>query len=200
MPGLVLRFLGHPAVVAVLYCLFVGNLFLHGLVIWSGAIERISAVAVGLLAVGVTVAAVRRGSFTPRAVVELRDDRREQHGARFSITVKGEPTAAKVRPSYADRDQTCQAAVGDVPEVSALRGAEFDLAPSQARAVKVWVHQISREGQSERMAATVEVASDRQPPRHFDLRGLGEHVVVPVSGQGCRVTINLNRAESGVVA
>lgn len=191
VPGLVVRFLGHPVVVVGLYCLFVANLFLHGLVIWSGAIERISAVAVGVLALAVTVAAARRGSFTPRAVVELRDDRREQHGAGFSITVKGELSSAAVRLSYADRHDTRQAAVGDVPDLAALRQAEFDLPPSQARAVKVWVHQISREGQSERIPATVEVASRGLARRQVDLRAQGEYVVVPVSTQGCSVRIHL---------
>jgi hypothetical protein len=196
VPGLVLRFLGNPLLIAGVYCLFLANLFLHGLVIWSGMIERICALAVGVLALGVTIATVRRGSFTPRAVVELRDDRRDQHGAVFLVTVKGEPASARVRLAYADREQTCQAAVGDVPEVSALRQAVFELPPSQARELKVWVHQITREGESERVSAMVEISSGEQPPRQFDLGAAGEQILVGMSG-ACTVQIRLTRATAG---
>jgi hypothetical protein len=195
VPELVLRFLGHPLLVAGLYCLFIANLFLHGLIVWSGTIERICALAVGVLALGVTIATVRRGSFTPRAVVELRDDRRDRHGAMFLVTVKGELAAARVRLSYADREQTCQAAAGDVPEVSALRQAVFELPPSQARELKVWVHQITPEGESERVPAVVEISSGEQSPRQFDLRVLGEQVLVRLSG-GCTVQIRLAEASA----
>jgi hypothetical protein len=189
VPGLVLRFLGHPLVVAGLYCLFVANLFLHGLVIWSGAVERISALAVGLLAVGGTIANVRSGSYTPRAVVELRDDRRDQRGAVFSVTVKGEHAVAGVRLSYAAGERTCQAALGEVPDISGLRQAEFELPPGEARELKVWVHQVTREGKSEPVPALVHILSEGQAPRQFDLRAVGEQIVVPLSDRGCKVQI-----------
>jgi amino acid permease len=197
VPGLVLRFLGHPLVTGGLYCLFVANLFLHGLIIWSGAIERISVMAVGLLALGVTIAAVRRGSFTPRAVVELRDDRRDQHRAVFLVTVKGELAPVRVRLSYADREQTYDTAVGDVPEVSALQQAVFKLPPSQARELKVWVHQITREGESERVPGIVEISSGEQSPRQFDLGVLGDQVLVRVSGGS---TVQIKLAEASAVS
>lgn len=191
VPGLVLRFLGQPVLVAGLYFLFVANLFLHGLVIWSGAVERITALAVGLLAVGVTLVSVRRGAYTPRAVVELRDDHANQRRAVFSVTVKGEHAATQVRLSYAAGERTSQAATGDVPDVSALRQAEFELSPSPARELKVWVHQLTRERQSEAVPAMVDISSEAQPPRQFDLRVVGEQVLVPLSTGRCTVQIKL---------
>jgi len=200
VPGVVLRFLGHPVLIAGLYCLFVANLFLHGLVIWSGAIERISALAVGLLAVAGTIVNVRGGCYTPRAVVELRDDRRDKRGAVFSVTVKGEHAMARVRLSYADGERTCQAALGDLPDIAALRQAEFDLPPGQARELKVWVHQVTRDGQSEHMPAIVDILSEGQSPRQFDLRVIGEQVLVPLSERSCTVQIKLVQPSADGVA
>jgi hypothetical protein len=190
VPGLVLRFLGHPIVAGGIYALFVANLFLHGLVIWSGAIEQASALATGVLAVGATIGMVRGGAFVPRAVVELRDDQRERQGTVFGITVKGEPVRTNVRLRYADREQTCEAAAGGVPELSALREAVFEIPANDVRQLKVWAHQISPAGQSERIPAVVNVACGGQSAEQFDLRLIGEQILVPLTGGKCTVQIS----------
>jgi hypothetical protein len=191
VPGLVLRFLGNPIVVASIYLLFVANLFLHGLVIWSGGVERASALAIGLLAVGVTIGMVRRGALAPRAVVELRDDQREGQAAAFAVTVEGEPAASQARLCYADGERTCQTAVGHVPKLSALRQATFELPATQAKELKVWAHRVTRDGQSERLPALVEIACRGESTRQFDLRVAGEQVLVPLTSGGCTVQITL---------
>jgi amino acid permease len=157
VPGLVLRFLGHPLVIGAIYLLFVANLFLHGLVIWSGPVERACALAVGLLALGSTLASIRRGAFTPHAVIELRDDQRT--GASFAVTATGEPLAARVHLTYADGDtQTRQAAAAEVPNLSTLRQAVFELPATQADELKVWAHQVTSQGESEPLPALVDTA------------------------------------------
>jgi len=191
VPGLVLRFLGHPIVVGGIYVLFVTNLFLHGLVIWSGAIQQASALAVGMLAVGATIAMARGGAFTPRAVVELRDDQRDAQAAVFAVTIKGQPATANVRLRYADGEQVCQAAGGRVPKLSALRQAIIELPASQAKELKVWAHQMTREGQSERLPAIVDISCGDASTRQFDLRVTGEQVLVPLTSGACTVQITL---------
>jgi hypothetical protein len=191
VPGLVLRFLGHPVMAAGIYVLFVASLFLHGLVIWTAAIERVSAVAVGLLAMGVTVAMLRRGAFTPRAVVELRDDQREGQGAVFAITVKGEPTGAQVRLRYADGEYTCHESAGRVREIAALRQAIFEVRTTQARELKVWAHQITRERESRRLPALVDISCGGEATGQFDLRLTGEQILVPLTSGSCTVQVTL---------
>jgi hypothetical protein len=164
---------------------------LHGLVIWTGAVERVSALAVGLLAVGVTLGMLRRGAFTPRAVVELRDDQREGQGAVFAITVKGEPASAQVRLRYADGERTCQDSAGRVPEIAALRQAIFEVPTTQAKELKVWAHQITREQVSGRLPAVVDISCGGEATRQFDLRLTGEQIVVPLTSGRCTVQVTL---------
>jgi len=76
-----------------------------------------------------------------------------------------------------------------------LREAVFELPPSQARELKVWVHQITPEGESERVPAVVEISSGEQSPRQFDLGAIGEQVLVRLSG-GCTVQIRLTEASA----
>jgi amino acid permease len=197
VPGLVFGFLGHPIVAGAIYLLFLTNLFLHGLVIWSGIIERASAVAVGVLAVGATIGMLRRGAFTPRAVIELRDDQRDGQAA-FAVTVQGQPAVANVRLRYADREQACQAAVGGVPMLSALRQAIFEIPVGRARELKVWAHQITREGQSQRLPALVEVTSGGESTRQFDLRDAGEQVLLPLRSGECTVQISMTDRASNI--
>jgi hypothetical protein len=194
VPGLVLRFLGHPLVVTAIYLLFVANLFLHGLVIWSGVIEQASALVVGLLAVAVTIVIVRRGAFTPRAVVELRHDQREGDTGVFAVTVKGEPAVANVRLQYADGERTCQEPAGRVPQLSLLRQAVFQLPATSAKELKVWAHVITRDGQSERLPAVVDISCGGESTRHFDLRLAGEQVLVPLTSSESTVQITLPKA------
>ena len=191
VPGLVLRFLGHPIMAAGIYVLFVTTLFLHGLIIWTGGIERVSALAVGLLAVGVTVGMLRRGAFTPRAVVELRDDQREGQGAAFAITVKGEPAGAQARLRYVDGEQTSQESAGRVPEIAALRQAIFEVPAAQARELKVWAHQITRDRESRRLPALVDISCGGEAARQFDLQVTGEQILVPLTSGRCTVQVTL---------
>jgi len=64
-----------------------------------------------------------------------------------------------------------------------------------ARELKVWVHQITPEGESERVPAVVEISSGEQSPRQFDLGAIGEQVLVRLSG-GCTVQIRLTEASA----
>jgi hypothetical protein len=191
VPGLVLRFLGHPVVAGGIYLLFVSNLFLHGLVIWTGAIERATAMAVGLLAVVATIGMQRRGAFTARAVVELRDDQRAGQAPVFAVSIKGEAAAANVRLRFADGEQTCEAAGGNLPKFAMLRQAIFELPTSKARELKVWAHRITLDGQSEPVPGMVDVSCAGDPTKQFDLQTAGEQVLVPLASGGCTVQISM---------
>jgi hypothetical protein len=92
---------------------------------------------------------------------------------------------------YVDGEQRCQAAVGVVPKLSSLQHATFHLPRSQAKELKIWIHRLSREGESQRLPAVVEVSCEGElTPKRFDLAMAGEQILVPAGGAACSVEIS----------
>ncbi len=193
VPGVVLRVLGHPLITSSIYLLFLSNLFVHGLVIWQNPIERATALAAGLLMIGVTLYLVRRGAFAPRVVVEVQDDQRGRGQAGFAVTSAGRQVAADVRLGYPDGERRIQAASGPLPAFSSLRQVDVLLPPSSARELKVWAHRITPDGTSEALPALLMVhgGAARQ---EFDLNLSGGQVVVPIVDGACQLTITCRQA------
>ena len=73
-PGLVLRLLGNPVVLAGTYLFFLGAIFVYGLFIYQEPIQRAVTLLIGVAIVVVTVEMLRRGALKKRAVVELHAD------------------------------------------------------------------------------------------------------------------------------
>jgi amino acid permease len=190
VPARVYRFLAHPALITTLYLLFLAIIFMHGLVIWQSVVMRSAAIGVGLLVLGVTVAMVRRGAFTPRIVVELRQDQWEGERSLFAITAAGQPAAAEVQLHYAGSEQTAQAAVGEVPAFSSLRHAAVHLPATRAGELKVWVHRVRPDGDAEGLPAVLDV-HDGAATMRFDLEPPGGHVLLPHNGGACWLDITL---------
>jgi len=188
MPGAVYRFLGHPWLIAGIYLLFLAVLFVHGLLIWQNPVERVGALLVGMVMLAATILMVRRGAFTPRVVVELRQDQRGQEQATFVITAAGQPATAEVRLGYPDGERRIQAAAGEIPAFSSLHYANFHLLTPQAQELKVWAHRITPEGDSESLPALLEVHCGEKE-QQFDLGVSGEQVVLPLSDEACQVRI-----------
>ena len=172
------------------YLLYLTGLLLHGLVIWENPGQRAVALGVGVMMLGVTIALVRRGSFAPRLVVELRQDQSEGGRALFNITVGGQSLPAAVRLGYPDSEKQHEAATGEVPAFSSLRYAKFQLPAIQARDLKVWAHKITPEGDSEGLPALLEVRCGDEE-KDFDLKLAGGQVVLPLEGQACQLAITL---------
>jgi hypothetical protein len=188
VPGLVWRFLGHPLVVAGIYAIFLASLFLHGLVIWQDPFPRVSALFIGALMIGVIFIFIRRGAFTRRAVVELRVDQSSGGQALFNIVVEGKRLPAEVCLKYQSNEQHLQAATGELPNFSALRSAKFQLPATPARELKVWLHQLTPEGDSEALPASVEIQWADQK-QEFDLSSANGQVLLPINGETCQVEV-----------
>jgi hypothetical protein len=190
VPKVVIKLLGHPFVVALIYSLFVGTLFLHAIVIWVNPAERAAALLVGLLVLGATVGMVRQGAFSHRLVVELKEDtqRRDKGPAMFTITANGQPAVAEVQMSYAAREEKRHEAVGEVPAFGDLRSVTFHLPATQARELKVWVHTVTPDGSSASLPAIMEL-DDKGNTKRFDLKVSGGQIVVPITGNACRLQI-----------
>jgi hypothetical protein len=190
VPGAVYQFLGHPLFVGTICALFLGNLFLHGLVIWQDPLARISAVFVGLLIIGVTITMVRRGVFAPRIVVELREDEREEGRDILAITAGGQPARAEVRLGYPEGEQRHETVSGTVPMLSVPRYATFHLPATSARELKVWAHKVTPDGSSESLPAFLEVHCGNET-RQFDLKLCGGQTVLPLTSDACWLRITL---------
>ena len=194
VPGTLYRWLGHPVVIVGIYSLFLASVFLHGLVIWQNPVPRAAALLIGISMLAMTVAMMRRGAFTPRVVVEMRQELDEAGTVRrtsFAVTNSGRPTEAEVLLGYPEGERRCQAASGEVPNPVSLRYAVFDVPRDQSRELKVAAHRITPQGDSEALPALLEISGDPKTAR-FDLGLSKGQVLLPLAGgKRCRLKIEL---------
>jgi hypothetical protein len=188
-PGIVLRFAGHPLLLGSLYLLYLALLLVHGLILWQEPWARAASLLTAGVILGTTVAMARQGAFSPRAIVELREELRGGKGV-FSIMAAGEPLKAAAELEYPKDRRESHAAGGEVPEFSALRSATFHLPESPARELKVWAHRVTPDGDSRPLPAVVEVRCG-DVTRRVDLSLSRGQVVLPISRGACEVRIRL---------
>jgi amino acid permease len=190
VPRKVISFAGHPLFTVSIYLLTLGAIFLHGLVIWQNPFQRLLALGTGMIILGVTWNVLRNGAFSPRAVVELRQDPGQSSLARFSITAKGEPLEAQVRLSYPHRELVQQTASGEILSFPSLSTAEFDLPDCAACELKVWAHRAVRDGSSESLPVTAQVQCGEEAIQSDIIMQDGQGLL-PLRGGPCRVGIQL---------
>jgi hypothetical protein len=180
VPSTMYPLLGHPLVMGGIYLVFLGIILLHGLVIWQDVVDRTLALALALVVVVITVYAVHRGSFAPRAVVELRHELCDPETGSFSVTVAGERRAALVQFDYGGGCQRREAAQGSIPRFSRLRAARLAVPTHGARELKVWAHRVTPERTSEPLPVRLDVV-DGSHARHVELAACGGQIVVPLT-------------------
>jgi hypothetical protein len=190
VPGIVVPLLDNPIVVGGVYVLYGGVLLAHGLVIWEDPWQRAAALLTAAAVLGVTVAIVRGGAFARRVVVELRDDPRPGGRSGFAVTAVGRPATVDALLDYPDGRRRVHAAAGELTSFAALREAVFDLPATRAAELKVWVYRVMPDGSSEGLPALLEVQRDGET-KQIDLERSGGQVVLPFSGEACRLRIVL---------
>jgi amino acid permease len=158
VPNSALRLLGNRAVITSVAGVFFAGVVVQGFVIWQHPVERLLASGAVLLMAGVSVIAARRGAFQPRSVIEIRGD---PSGAGFvSVTIAGSPGDVSIRLDE-DGDHRELHGSGDrIHRFETLRSASFHLPSTEARQLKVWVHRISADRESEGIPARVRLVSD----------------------------------------
>jgi hypothetical protein len=177
-----LHFLGHPLIAGVIYLVAVSILFLHGLFIWQNAFQRLVAILVGVVVLVMTYLMVRKGAFARRVVIEVRQDPAAigQAEGTFMVTDSGQrATQARVELGYADGERIFQAASGVIPEFSGLCSAKFYLPGTKAQELRVWLHRVTPDGQSEHLPAQVKVSSGEEV-REFQIDVAGKQFVLPL--------------------
>ena len=161
---------------------------------WQTALVfALALAALPALAVVMTIAMARRGAFSSRAVVELREDQSGEENQSFlSVVAGGRPALADARLEYADGERRVEARGGVViPALPDLRSAAMHLIDAQARELKVWLHKVTREGNSEGLPAQVEVRCGDEVQRSA-LNLADGQVVLPLSGEPEQLRITLS--------
>jgi hypothetical protein len=192
IPSAVWQLLNHPLLLVGIYGFFLATLFLHGLFIWENLLARISAISIATLSLIATLTMISKGAFAPRTVVELRE---EQGGHTFlNVTAGGKPKTAEVYLGYAEGEQHHQAATIEIPSLSSLRYAIFQLSTKRIEELKLWAHRNKSGGDSESLPALLEVHRG-QKTMQFDLKLSGGKVLLSPQGNGCRLKLSLTNNE-----
>jgi hypothetical protein len=178
VPGVTYRALGHPVIVGAVYLLGIGNLFVHGLLIWDQPLLQAGGIVVGVVMLAVTAVMIRRGAFASRTVVELRRDRRTAGRSTLSVLSGGQPIAADHQPRRANGGALPSPHGVELPD--GADPIEVVLPDDGARELKVWAHTITPEGVSERLPVRLTTGE-----REVEVPG---ELVLPLRGER-RLTI-----------
>jgi hypothetical protein len=149
VPGLVLKGIGNPIVLAGTYLLFIGSIFLHGLYAFQGVLEKTIILLVGCIVVVMTGIMLKQRALTSRLVIEIRQDLSGFQRVIFNLTAKGYPIVSDVRLDYGDRINDLHTAYDQIPDFFSLNLIRFQLPVIAVDEVKVWAHKISAQGKSE---------------------------------------------------
>lgn len=180
VPGFVLRFLAHPAIVGTIYVVSVGILFLHGLFIWQDTLQRAIAILVGIAILGGTYVMVRQGAFARRVVIEVRQDLAQESSGTYTVTDSGRAAPhASVWLGYAHGELVCQTASGAISDFPDLCSAKFHLPETKAQELLVWVHRVTSDGHSENLPALVKVSSGAEI-HDFHVDVAGKQLILPL--------------------
>lgn len=194
VPTTVFHLLGHPIVMTAIYLLFLFNIFLHGFIIWQDPFQKILAVTIGAVMLIATAVFIRQGAFVHRAVVEVRVERTPEEEASFSVTSSGKPVTADVQLRYLDSEKNVHAATFELEDFSLLRSATFQLQPNHARELKVWVHLVTLEGNSQRLPARLQVRTGAAT-REVEADDFNAQMLFPLDPQSnslCQVQIEFS--------
>jgi hypothetical protein len=102
--------------------------------------------------------------------------------------------SAEVRLHYAGRDQQVVVAPGEVCAFANLRSATFELPPTAARELKVWVHQLAPDASSAGMPALLKVR-DGGAAQPIDVELSDGQAVLPMSGQAQHLDVTLTNGK-----
>jgi len=188
------RWLGHPLVVIGICLVFFAGLLVHGLFIWSDPIPRGIALVTCLGMLILTASILRGGVLQPYTVIELRVWPGASGRASFQVLRRGSPLPSAVQVNRQSGEERLQTSQGEIANIRHLKSLSFCLpaapAPS-SQMLKVWVHQVSSEGDSVGVRVRVKLEQEGQPDP-VELTGDGNgKLLVPLTGCACWVELSL---------
>ncbi len=142
VPRPVIGFIGAPAVVVGVSVLYIAAIALHGLVIWQEPIDRGLAILVALGVAALAVRATRRGSFRPRAAVQIRVTGDGTGNAVLEAADAGRPMSIAVEHAGSaptERVPGAEIILGDAGRLGPIR---LHLPDRVSDSLRVWVHRV----------------------------------------------------------
>ncbi|MCB0208699.1 MAG: hypothetical protein KDJ52_05200 [Anaerolineae bacterium] len=196
VPQVVHSFLGNPLLLTGIYLLCLLNLLFHALIIWQNPLQRLLGLAIALLMLGLTIAMIRRGVFSPRMVIELRDDRSRGGKSRVYITANGQSMPVEVQLGYDGGEELLQANSGTIRTMTNLRYIQLNLPPTTARELKVLAHTITPDGTAQNWPGHLTIkGSDTRPT--FDAPLANGQVTLPITDETRRIVLNFSETIPG---
>ena len=181
--------LAPPRVIAVIYLIFLGSIFVHGLFIWENPVQRGIALLTGVLIVLITAIMLRRGAFAPRTVVQLRPRTTGETGAP-QRDPGGAGTPRGVRGRISRQDCARNGCAGPPFPTSTGRASSiWHCQPDKRDSSKCGPMTWKPEGEAIGMAVELEV---RQGSRNVQLRPVAERwagLVVPIEDRPYDLTV-----------
>ncbi len=175
VPGRVIGILGSRASVVVLLALFTLAVAAHAF-IWDNPFERAAAAGTSIVIV-VLIAWVWRARVTlPRAIVELRVDHRFRRSM-LSTTVAGRAIELET----------------PIGSGTSAPTAVTSLPAGPWREIRIWPHEVSIDGWSTGLAASVEMVTDGAVEAH-ELEPTPDPVLLPVDGRPVTIRIQIKGA------
>jgi hypothetical protein len=142
-----------PVGITAVGAIYLAGVLVQGFVIWQRPGQRILAALAAGMMILVTWLAARRGAFRPRSVIELR---RDPNGTGvITVTTSGAPADVSISVDENGSERGFRGSGGPLARFDVLRSACVELPVSEARQLKVWVHGVTAEGDSERIEAEI---------------------------------------------
>jgi hypothetical protein len=159
VPARVWRWIGTPPLVWAIVGGSLVALVFVGLEVWDDWGSRSAALAMAALGAATVLWAVRRGSFRPRCVVALVDDRRGADKAQWALVSNGRPLEAEVELTYDGAEsRSVRGTDGPVENPDALRAIIVRGATAgDARQIAVWGQRVDADGTPRPITATATV-------------------------------------------
>ena len=192
VPGVMYRFLGNRLLVIAIFLLYLFILFFHGLVIWQSPLAKAAGIIVGLLVIVLTIDMLRKKRFAPRMVAELRDDHREGHQSLLALVDSGETTDADLILTYKDGRELAAKTNTALNDFSRLQSLALQLPQSKSRELKVWVHQITPEGDIGTLPALSVLSSESQQ-EEIELSAAHDQKIMPLDNEPAKLETTLQK-------
>ena len=181
--GRVIKILNCSWLLGIIYSLSVLIILAHGLFIWENPLARMSALGVTALSVTIAAIVLLREAFISRTVIELVEDRKNQHSL-LKITSEGKPQTAKIRLGYAEGEQSYHAASVEIPTLSSLRYAILEFPTQKLNELRVQGYSKNYNNSSVNLPLILELDREQQKLR-YNLELFGGRVLLPLRSERC---------------
>lgn len=195
-PGYTLPGLNMPVIPAAVYLIFVGNLFMHGLLVWRNTFQGATALLAGCISVGITIIFIQRGAFLPRLFLELRSDANSPEKTNFSISSSGVPIAAEVQVESPEDHQSICASQGEIFTLKNGQSASFQIPPTNAWDLEVLAFRLGKDASYESLPGCLEIQTTGRA-ESFDLNSFKEEALTIIHGKACRIVYSSTQMPTG---